>query len=175
VNPHDLQNDPTTETKDSEDIERLDISSLGSMMSARRGNLSLRKAAAAAGLSVSTFSRVESGHHPDLTSFLLLCQWLGVPPSQFFTPVTSRDVTPLDEAIAHLRADPRLEPDAAKKIADMLRTMYSALAKAETPQPVIACHLRAASVLRPGVPERLNALLNKMHEQLAERIAAGEL
>jgi transcriptional regulator with XRE-family HTH domain len=172
----DRSNNDSAATNDhSAEIERLDVSSLGAMLSARRGKLSLRQAAADAGVSFSTFSRVEAGSHPDLTSFMLLCAWLGVAPSQFFTPVTARQRGPLEEAITHLRGDPRLEPDAAKKITEVLRDMYTVLAKTEVSQPVIACHLRAASVLRPGVPERLNTLLNEMHEKLVERIDAGEL
>ena len=90
-------------------------------------------------------------------------------------PTALREMAPIDEAIAHLASDPRLEPDAASKIADMLRSMYDALAKAPAQRQVVACHLRAASMLRPGVPERLNSLLGDMHDKLAARVAAGEL
>lgn len=137
--------------------------------------MSLRQAAAEAGVSFSTFTRIETGAQPDLTSFTLLCAWLGVSPGQFFTPVTERQVAPIDEAIAHLAADPRLEPDAASKIADVLRNMYDVLASAPGQRQVVACHLRAASMLRPGVPSRLNSLLGEMHDKLAARVAAGEL
>jgi hypothetical protein len=96
-------------------------------------------------------------------------------PGAFFRPVTERQVAPIDEAIAHLTADPRLEPDAASKIVDVLRNMYDVLAQAPAQRQVVACHLRAASVLRPGVPERLNSLLSQMHEQLEARMASGDL
>jgi transcriptional regulator with XRE-family HTH domain len=156
-------------------VEGLDLARLGEMLRERRGVLSLRQAAAEAGVSFSTFTRVEAGAQPDLTSFTLLCAWLGVSPGQFFTPVTERQVAPIDEAIAHLAADPRLAPDAASKIADVLRNMYDVLAKAPAQRQVVACHLRAASVLRPGVPHRLNSLLGEMHDKLAARVAGGEL
>ena len=159
----------------SPNVERLDLTQLGAMLRERRGKLSLRQAAAEAGVSFSTFTRIEAGAQPDLTSFTLLCGWLGVSPGQFFTPVTLREVAPIDEAIAHLASDPRLAPDAAGKIADMLRNMYDALAKAPAQRQVVACHLRAASVLRPGVPQRLNSMLGEMHDKLAARVAAGEL
>jgi transcriptional regulator with XRE-family HTH domain len=176
INPSKLPNSHSTATNEqSAEIERLDVSGLGTMLRARRGKLSLRQAAADAGVSFSTLSRVEAGARPDLTSFMLLCAWLGVAPSQFFAPVASRERGPLEEAITHLRGDPRLEPEAAKKITGVLRDMYAVLAKTEAAQPVIACHLRAASVLRPGVPERLNTLLNEMHDKLVEQIGAGEL
>lgn len=156
-------------------MERLDLAQLGAMLHERRGRLSLRQAAAEAGVSFSTFSRIESGAQPDLTSFTLLCGWLGVSPGQFFVPVALREVAPIDEAIGHLASDPRLEPEAAGKIADVLRNMYDALAKAPAERQVVACHLRAASVLRPGVPQRLNSMLGEMHEKLAARVTAGEL
>jgi len=158
-----------------ESVERLNLAQLGALLRERRGTLSLRQAAAEAGVSFSTFTRVEAGAQPDLTSFTLLCAWLGVSPGEFFTPVAERQVAPIDEAIAHLAADPRLAPDAATRIADVLRNMYDVLAKAPAQQQVVACHLRAASMLRPGVPQRLNSLLGEMHDQLAARVAAGEL
>ena len=156
-------------------VERVDLAQLGAMLRERRGKLSLRQAAAEAGVSFSTFTRIEAGAQPDLTSFTLLCAWLGVSPGQFFAQVTERQVAPIDEVITHLAADPRLEADAASKIADVLRKMYDVLAKAPTQKPVVACHLRAASALRPGVPHRLNSILGEMHEKLAARVAAGEL
>lgn len=156
-------------------VQNLDLAQLGAMLRVRRGSLSLRQAAAEAGVSFSTLTRVEAGAQPDLASFTRLCAWLGVPPSEFFSPMATRTVAPIDEAIAHLSADPRLEPTAAARITDMLRTMYEALAKAPVERPVVACHLRAAGVLRPGVPQRLNALLVEMHDKLAASIAAGEL
>lgn len=159
----------------SDPIERLDVAQLGSMLREHRGSLSLRKAAADASVSFSTFSRVEAGSQPDLTSFMLLCAWLGVPPSRFFAPIVPREVNPIDEAISHLTSDPRLEPAAATKISEMLRTMYDALAVNIAGPPVVACHLRAASVLRPGVPQRLNKILGSMHESLERKVAAGEI
>lgn len=154
---------------------QLDVSQLGTMLRERRGKLSLRQAAQEAGVSFSTFTRVEAGSHPDLTSFTLLCGWLGVAPAHFFAPSARREIEPVEEAIAHLNSDPRLEPEAAAKIADVLRGMYSALASDRVDAPVLACHLRAASVMRPGVPERLNSLLAQMHSGLERKVNAREL
>lgn len=161
--------------KNAATTERLDLAQLGALLRERRGKLSLRQAASEAGVSFSTFTRIEAGAQPDLTSFTLLCSWLGVSPSQFFNPVAEREAAPIDEAIAHLTSDPRLAPDAAGKIADVIRSMYDALAKAPTERQVVACHLRAAGVMRPGVPQRLNSLLVEMHDKLATKVAAGEL
>src|SRR5437879_3294507 len=117
--------DSVTGTSDTPaSVEGLDLARLGEMLRERRGKLSLRQAAAEAGVSFSTFTRVEAGAQPDLTSFTLLCAWLGVSPGQFFAPVAQRQVAPIDEAIAHLAGDPRLGPDAASKIAAVLRNIY---------------------------------------------------
>jgi transcriptional regulator with XRE-family HTH domain len=157
------------------DGERLDLAQFGQMLRERRGALSLRQAAAEAGVSFSTFSRVESGAQPDITSFSLLCGWLGEPPSSFFSPIAVRQSAPLDEAIAHLSADPRLGPDASAKIVLVMRSMYEALADDPVPATVLTCHLRASSVLRPGVPARLTRLLREMDERLADMVRRGEL
>jgi transcriptional regulator with XRE-family HTH domain len=157
-------------------VEKFDVAALGQLLKERRGKLSLRQAAAEAGVSFSTFSRVEAGAQPDLATFTQLCAWLGVSASRFFTPVVERQVSPLDLAITHLNADPRLAGDDAAKIASMMRDMYDALARTETPtRPLVACHLRAAAVMRPGVPDRLAAILTDMDAELRRQVEAGEL
>ncbi|MGW1966230.1 helix-turn-helix domain-containing protein [Streptomyces sp. NPDC001935] len=157
-------------------VEQFDVTELGRLLKERRGALSLRQAAAEADVSFSTFSRVEAGAQPDLTTFTRLCAWLGVPASRFFTAGATREVSPLDQAITHLHADPRLTEDAATKITSVLRDLYDALAKEATPaKPALACHLRAASVLRPGTPQRLADLLTDMNAELEKLIEAGEL
>ena len=171
----DVAEDNLTGSPAASGVEQIDLAQLGALLRERRGTLSLRRAAAEAGVSFSTFTRVEAGAQPDLTSFTLLCGWLGVSPAQFFMRVAERQVAPIDEVIAHLSADPRLEADAASKIASVLRNMYDVLAKAPTQRPVVACHLRAAAALSPGVPHRLHSILGAMHDRLAERVAAGEL
>lgn len=155
-----------------------DISSLGELVRRRRGALSIRQAADEAGVSFSTLARVESGSQPDLATFTRLCGWLGVTPGQFFRSVGSvaeRPMTPLDQAVAQIRADPALDDRAASMIADMMHRMYDQLAhQIATPAPV-ACHLRAKAVMRPGVPTRLSTLLQTMHDRLTELVEAGEL
>lgn len=156
--------------------ERLNVAQLGPLVRQHRGKQSLRQAAADAGVSFSTLSRVEAGAQPDLASFTAICAWIGIPPSRFFTPVTQRRETPLEEAISHLKADPRLKPDAASSIASVIRQMYDALAEeAQPPKALIACHLRAAPTMRPGVPDRLGQLLVDMHAGLQRLAEAGDL
>jgi hypothetical protein len=120
-------------------------------------------------------SRVESGSLPDLASFTALCAWAGVSPSRFFTSIAERQDTPVEVAIAHLRADPRLTPEHASSIASVIRQMYDALAtKTEPAQALAACHLRAASTLRPGVPDRLGSILVDLHRALEQRVMSGQ-
>jgi transcriptional regulator with XRE-family HTH domain len=158
------------------ETERLAIGELGRLLKERRGKLSIRKAAADAQVSFSTWSRVEAGSQPDLATFTRLCIWLGVSPARFFNPVSEREYTPLEQAIGHLHADPRLTDAAAAKISSMMRDMYEALADEAAPaRPPVACHLRAGSVMRPGVPQRLAAILTDMHDELARKIEIGEL
>lgn len=158
------------------EVERLDLAQLSRLVRERRGRQSLRQAAAEAGVSFSTMARVEDGAHPDLASFTRLCAWLGLPPSYFFTPVTQRVVDPLDEALAHLQADPRLTREAATAIGGVLKEMYGSLAAEPEPSaPLVACHLRAAPVMRPGVSQRLGSLLYDMHQALDDLVARQEL
>jgi len=136
----------------------------------------MRQAAAEAGVSLSTMSRVEAGSLPDLASFTALCAWAGVSPSRFFTPIAERQDTSVEVAIAHLSADPRLTPEHASSIASVIRQMYDALA-ATTPPNVrlVACHLRAASTLRPGAPDRLGSILVDIYQALERRAESGQL
>lgn len=155
--------------------ERLDTAQLGRVVRAHRGQRSMRQAAAEAGVSLSTISRVESGSLPDLASFTALCAWAGVSPTRFFTPIAERQDTPVEVAIAHLSADPRLAPEHASSIASVIRQMYDALAAATEPaQTLVACHLRAASTLRPGVPDRLGSILADLHQALERRVTSGQ-
>ncbi len=166
----------TRSEKTAGDVERLDVTQLGWLLRERRGTQSLRKAAAAAGVSFSTMARVEEGAQPDLASFTRLCAWLGLPPSRFFTPVTERTREPLEEVLSHLQADPRLTPHAATAISGVLKEMYAALAAAPKPEASpVACHLRAAPVMRPGVPRRLGSLLSEIHRALDDLVARNAL
>lgn len=150
----------------------LDVSELGRLVRQKRKDeqLSLRQAAALARVSFSTLSRVEDGAQPDLSTFMSLCAWLGVEPARFFAPSSRRAQSAVDQAIEHLVTDPALTPEAADRIASVVRDLYRALAHptAALPAAPLALHLRAASVMRPGVPERLASLLTDMREALEQ-------
>jgi len=166
----------TTDREGPVEVERLNTTALGELVRERRGRLSLRQTAEEVGVSFSTLARVEGGAQPDLTSFTKICAWLGVAPSRFFAPVAERDIDPLEQAITHLHQDPRLTPEAATSMSDMLKQMYGVLARTSAPtKSLAACHLRAASAMRPGVPHRLSTMLTDMHAGLERLAEAGEL
>jgi len=151
----------------------IEVEELGRLVRERRGALSIRQAAADAGVSFSTLARVEAGAQPDLATFTRLCAWLGVPPERFFRPSTQRAENTIDRVTSHLFADPRLTTEAAEHIVGIIRDLYGTLAREASEPPALAMHLRAASVLRPGVPERLGSLLTDMHAALEQRLGEG--
>ena len=158
-------------------VSHLNSGALAEALRYRResADLSIRRAADAADVSFMTLSRVEAGGQPDLATFLRLCAWLRVPPETFFITGAPRDTATPEVVATHLLADPRLEPEAASKIASVVRDMYAALASEPQTPVTVACHLRAAATLRPGVPERLGELLGAMQDRLMELEAEGAL
>jgi transcriptional regulator with XRE-family HTH domain len=161
---------------DSDNFEIMDVAALGMLVKQRRteARQSLRQAAADAGVSFSTMSRVEDGAQPDLATFTKLCAWLGVAPSAFFRTVSERRQNGLEEAVMHLAADPRLTAEAAERITSTLREMYNVLAASSpAPKDALAMHLRAATTMRPGVPERLASILQDMNETLTDLVDRG--
>ena len=159
------------------DVSQLNVEALAEALRERRSaaGLSVRRAAEAADVSFMTLSRVEAGGQPDLATFLRLCAWLHVRPEAFFIIGAVRDTPTPDVVAKHLLADPRLEPEAASRIASVVRDMYTVLASQPQVPATVACHLRAAATLRPGVPERLGQLLGDMQERLRALDAEGAL
>lgn len=168
---------PRPPAADDNSGSQLDTAALGQILRDRRtqAHLSVRQAAAEAGVSFMTLSRVEAGSQPDLATFLKLCGWLRIPAEQFFIQGAHRNPDTLEVVTRHLVTDPALDRDAAQRIAAVVRDMYAVLASKQAPPPAVACHLRAATMLRPGVPDRLGALLADMHARLEELAASGEL
>src|SRR6266542_2274869 len=159
----------------SEQPTALAAAELGQLVKQHRGHQSIRQAAAEAGVSFSTLSRVEAGAQPDLATFLRLCAWLEVAPERFFRAGPQRPASTVDEVTSHLFADPRLSPEAAERIAGVVRDLYAALAREVDEPAPLAMHLRAAPVMRPGVPERLAGLLHDVRAALEQRLREGTL
>ncbi len=99
--------------------------------------LSLRQAAQEAGVSATTFSRVERGDHlPDRENLLQLANWVGLTLEQVAsTPADHNVVThgpgeSTVEAVAlHLRADKDLDPKDAQILMEVFRVAYENLRK----------------------------------------------
>jgi transcriptional regulator with XRE-family HTH domain len=165
--------DATTRPDASGPPATIAVEELGQLIKTHRGNQSIRQAAEDAGISFSTLSRVEAGAQPDLATFLRLCAWLGVPPERFFRGGAHRPTSTVDQVTSHLFADPRLAPEAAERIAAVVRDLYAALARAPEGPPPLAMHLRAAPVMRPGVPDRLAELLHDLRDALEQQVGEG--
>jgi transcriptional regulator with XRE-family HTH domain len=102
---------------------------LSSLVRTQRGSRGLRDVAAEMGnVSPSTLSRVENGNKPDMDTFLLLCDWLDVPPAKFFYSTMNRDQIdqlPASDSIAFLlRADRNLDPATANVLATLVKAAY---------------------------------------------------
>jgi transcriptional regulator with XRE-family HTH domain len=109
----------------SEGEDDFKIDELAAMIRARleRDELKLREAAAEAGVSSATLSRVINGNLPDTRTFAALVRWLNVSADMFIPRVSTAPVPEVVEA--HLRADRTLPPDLAKAIADLVRVTYA--------------------------------------------------
>lgn len=140
------------------------LGELGSLIAQRRAELglSLRDASRQAGVPVATLARVEQGRTPDLATFRRLVEWLGVPPERFFR-ATERTANTPDAIAVHLKMDPALSPEAADKIAGIVRDLYESLAVKERRLTV---HLRAAKTFTPAAMRLFADLLDQMQEAL---------
>ena len=141
-----------------------DLGDLGRLVAAERNRrgMSLREAADTVGIPFNTLARVEKGHVPDLPKFKRLVEWCGADIADFFEPHEKPTVT-TDVIAEHLRSDRNLPPDAADRIAGIVKELYGALAR---PQRVSAVHLRAAKTFRPDAAHALGELVDDLHEAL---------
>jgi len=116
-------------------MRRKPLESLGVMLRERRGQATLREAAARIGISPATLLRVESGRVPDVDTFGRICRWLEIDPGVFLGRPTASRPAPsatgdLTVISAHLRADQTLRPETMQALAQMLL-----LAAREQPRP----------------------------------------
>lgn len=141
--------------------ERLE--DLGQRVKARRDDLhlSLRDASAEIGVSFNTLSRVERGHLPDLENFRRISRWLGDADGE--GEVTGES-TP-EMVATHLKTDPLLPPEAADRIAAIVKDLYQALAR---PPADVPLHMRAAKTFTPDAARLLADVLSRMHRRLVE-------
>jgi len=141
--------------------ERRRLQDLGRLVAAYREGrkLSLRQASEECGVAFNTLARIEKGFVPDLTTFERVTTWIGVPAGDFFEEHRGPGVSTPEVIAAHLRSDPALSEDAAKRIAGILRDLYGTLADRDA---AVAFHLRAAKTFKPAAAVALGSLLNDL-------------
>lgn len=106
---------------------QIDLAKFVAMLKTKRGERGLREVAQEIGeISASTLSRLENGKIPDMDTFLRVCDWMKIDPSQFLVRTeVGNPTTSTPEIIeAHLRADKNLDEATAEAIAEMVRAVY---------------------------------------------------
>lgn len=114
-------------------MHSLNTQRLAALVRSKRADRGLREVSIEIGeVSPSTLSRVENERAPDMETFLLLCNWLQVAPSEFFR--SSEDAPPSSKPISEqiglqLRADRNLDPTTANVLATLVEAAYRDLGK----------------------------------------------
>ena len=107
-------------------MRRRPLESLGGLVRAKRGKVTLRQAAAEIGIGPATLLRVESGRVPDVSTFGKLCIWLGRDPREFLgAPPLDSEAHEVPEVgrvqvSAHFRMDQTPQPETMSALAQML-------------------------------------------------------
>lgn len=119
----------------------LDVAALFSCLDSTRRmhNLSWREVAVELGVSPSLFTRLSQGHKPDVDTFLLLTDWMGIAPERLMdtrsTVEREQDTLRQEETLAaiemYLRKDQRLKPENADAIARIVQAAYESFAEEE--------------------------------------------
>jgi transcriptional regulator with XRE-family HTH domain len=109
----------------------LNADKLANLVRSKRGNRGLRETAKEIGnVSPSTISRVENGKTPDMETFLVLCDWLEVPPAELIHSTEEKKDSNTPEAIEiQLRADKNLDPAIADALASLVKAAYKDLSQ----------------------------------------------
>ena len=98
----------------------------------RAKNLSWKELAEAAQVHASTLSRMANGRRPDADSLALLAAWSGLNPADFVPGVRTTAANTLAQISSFVHADPRLSPEAATALDEMIKATYVRLAKPPT-------------------------------------------
>jgi transcriptional regulator with XRE-family HTH domain len=103
----------------------LSIEELGKLVAAKRGPRGVRAAAAEAGISSATLSRVENGHMPDLETFAKICRWLDRDPREFL----GMDVETRSEpkAVVHFRKKKTVATETAAALGELILAAQRAI------------------------------------------------
>ena len=112
---------------------RVDPGALYAALDQKRqtSGLSWRDVATELKLSPSTFTRMAQGHRPDVDAFATMLRWLGMPADVFMRSDVPRDDEPEPLAVisAYLRASPKLRPEEAEALEDIIQAAYRRLVR----------------------------------------------
>lgn len=115
----------------------LDVDRLASLVRKRRGGRGLRETSKEIGsVSPSTLSRIEGGKMPDMETFMALCDWLQVPPSELFQTTEDQGLETPDMISIQLRADKKLDPAIANALASLVKAAYRDLSQNDDQPPI---------------------------------------
>lgn len=105
---------------------KLDTDKLALMVKTKRASGGLRATAVEIGdISASTLSRIENGSVPDVNTFLLLCEWLGVPSDTFISNPALAEQDGSEKLIACLRTDQLLPSNLAQALIEIIQFAYT--------------------------------------------------
>jgi transcriptional regulator with XRE-family HTH domain len=108
----------------------MDILRLGQLVRDRRGDKGVRAAAAEAGVSAATLSRVERGHLPDILTYQRLCAWLRIDPETLDAEALAPAAAPREFLPSvHLRADATYTPQTASDLATLILVAHAEITR----------------------------------------------
>jgi transcriptional regulator with XRE-family HTH domain len=107
------------------------IEDFGRLLAAKRGGRGVRAAALEAGVTHSTFSRVENGHMPDLKTFAKLCKWLKRDPREFLGIEIAEAVPRQARAVVHFKKKKTVQIETAKALGELILAAQRAVRAAE--------------------------------------------
>ena len=112
--------------------DRFDVGALHAAMDSERRTrrLNWKEVAAESGVSASTLTRLSQGRQPDVNSLAALTAWLGMSADHFMRADTSDQfgaASPLAQISSIIHRDPRLNPEGAVALEEMIRATYERL------------------------------------------------
>ena len=112
--------------------DRFDVAALHAAMDSERRSrrLTWKDVAAESGVSASTLTRLSQGRQPDVNSLAVLTKWLGMSADHFMRADTSDQfgaASPLAQISSIIHRDPRLSPEGAVALEEMIRATYERL------------------------------------------------
>jgi transcriptional regulator with XRE-family HTH domain len=103
----------------------LPIEELGRLMAVKRGGRGVRATAMDVGVSPATYSRVETGHMPDLETFAKICRWLERDPREFLGLEIEQNLPP--QAVVHFRKKKTIVPETAMALGELILAAQRAI------------------------------------------------